>query len=550
MAISASSGAFVQWPAWGTAASALLVVASLPPWGLTPLVFVALVPWLHGVVGRESLAQALWQGLWLALGVALLGSWWLAIAVHDFAGFGWVGSVCALLLYAGFAAQPQLVVFAGVAWLATRRGGFVRTSGAAALLGALVYVAIEGVLPRLFDVGLGVALHTSAPLRQLAAFGGVDLLTALVVALNLLIWQQIPAVDRPAGTGRSWRPVWMALALIGGALSLGAIRLAAIESALADAPRELQVALVQGSVVNADRLAWARGDEAAAERQLDRYLELSKPLVRRAPAIDLLVWPEATFPGIVGRPSGSGGASRAARFDRFALTLDAPILFGAYDLEEEGDERTLYNAIFAIEPDPWARRQGGVGRVQRYHKAHLLPFAESPPRFLEWLGLGAAIPGLPNFGRGPGTRLLPIERSPSDYVRIAPILCSESLVVDHVASAARLGADLLVNIGSDGWFGNHGEPELHLALASFRSVETGLPQVRAANTGLSALILSSGAVLGQTRFGERLRVEFAVPLAEPTPTLVVRWGDWFETFALGISILGAFVLRAVGARSA
>jgi apolipoprotein N-acyltransferase len=458
--------------------------------------------------------------------------------------------VCALLLYAGLAAQPQLIAFAGLAWLATRRAGFVRTSSAGPFLGALVYVAIEGVLPRLFDVGLGVALHTSAPLRQLAAFGGIDLLTALVVAVNLFVWQQIPVVDDPAGAGRSWGPVWTAFALILGALSLGAVRLAAVESAIADASGELQVALVQGSVDNADRLAWARGDEAAADRQLDRYLELSRPLVRRVPAIDLLVWPEATFPGIFGRPSGPGGAGRAARFDRFALALDAPMLFGAYDLDEDGDERTLYNAIFAIEPDPWARRQGRVGRVQRYHKAQLLPFAESPPRFLEALGLGGAIPGLPHFGRGPGARLLPIERAPRDYVRIAPILCSESLVVDQVASAARLGADLLVNIGSDGWFGNHGEPELHLALASFRSIETGLPQVRAANTGLSALILSSGAVLGQTRFGERLRVEFAVPLAEPALTLVVRWGDWFETFALVVSLLAAFLLRAVGARSA
>lgn len=517
--------------------SAVLVAASLPPWDLAPAIFVALVPWIETVCRRQTRVGAAWQGLWLATGIALLSTWWLAIAVHSFAGLSWGASIAALLAYALVAAQPQLILFALLVRSAVRGIPSARTHAGLAVVGGLAYVGVESIVPRLFDVGLGVALHDASTLRQLAEIGGIDVLTALVVAVNLLLWQALFG-DTAADARRSAlsRSGAFALALVLSGILYGAVRLARLEEQSSDSVRTLSVAMIQGSVPNERRIAWARGDEEAAAYQLDRYLSLTEPLVERRKDIDLVVWPEATFPGVFGQPTGARGEARANRFDRLVLRLDRPIVFGAYDLERRDDgDATLYNAIFAVEPDASTRRRGGVGRVQRYRKVHLLPLAESLPRPLERVGIRRLLPGLGTFGRGPGARLLPIERAPGDFVRLAPILCSESLFPDHAIDGARLGADVLLNVGSDGWFGDFGEPELHLAIAKLRSVETRLPQIRVANSGLSAVVLPSGATLGQTRLEEERRIEVEVPLATTGPTPFVRLGDWLGPVGLLVS---------------
>jgi apolipoprotein N-acyltransferase len=405
----------------------------------------------------------------------------------------------------------------------------------------LAYVGIEEVLPRLFDVGLGVGLHQAVGLRQLAELGGVDLLTWLVVTVNLLLWQTFARIRTGATSDlRAAVPAIVALVLVVSGMGYGLIRFAQLEAATASAPDTLAVAIVQGSVPNQTRLAWARGNEEAAELQLGRYLALTEPTVGRE--VDLIVWPEATFPGIFGQPKSRGGLDRANRFDRFVLKLDTPIVFGAYDLDREQGGATLFNAVFSIEPDPRARRRGGIGRIQRYHKHLLLPFAESLPGFLDRAGVRRLLPGLGAFGRGPGVRLLPIERDEGRFVRLVPILCSESLSTLHALEGARLGGHLLLNVGSDGWFGNLGEPEFHLAISRFRSIETRLPQIRSANSGISGLILPSGEVLGQTELGEQRRVELEIGLVDSSPTPVVRWGNWFGRWAIGASAVFGIAL--------
>jgi apolipoprotein N-acyltransferase len=250
---------------------------------------------------------------------------------------------------------------------------------------------------------------------------------------------------------------------------------------------------------------------------------------------ELVVWPEATFPGVFRQPRSKLQLGRANKFDRQVLRHHTPIVFGGYDLEEIDGRSTLFNSLFAITPS--YARAGGLGSVQRYHKHELLPFAETIPGLSRADWLRAILPGLALFGRGAGAGVLPIVTPSGETVRLSPIICSESLQTGHVLEGVREGGDVIVNIGSDGWFGDRGEPQLHLAIARFRSVETRRSQIRAANTGISALIGPDGAIDRATTIGESGVLRGEVPIVSGPGTLLLSWGDWFGPVSLAVSAI-------------
>jgi apolipoprotein N-acyltransferase len=308
--------------------------------------------------------------------------------------------------------------------------------------------------------------------------------------------------------------------------------------------RSLRVGIAQGNIENDVRLAWARGDDRAAEKQLSTYMLLTEELSQQRPQPDLIVWPEATFPGVFRQPASTLQRGRANKFDRQMLRLRIPIVFGAYDVKAEGEQRTLYNALFAITPN--YDRPGSLGVVQRYHKHELLAFAEYVPGLSRSAWFGRHLPSLGFFGRGPGAGVFEIGTPGGGAVSLAPIICSEALSARHVIEGARLGGALILNVGSDGWFGPYGEPQFHLAISRLRSVETRRAQIRAANTGISALILPNGEITEQSGLGVETLLNLDVPVVTTDEPLMVRWGDWFGRAALapGLGLLLVIYLLA------
>lgn len=483
----------------------------------------------------------------LSLWVGLLAAPWVATAAHAFLQISWPLSLLVLLVFAATCAQPHLLLVAPLVRWSRRR--VPPTSGVAvsALLAAclaFLYAGLDAVVPRLFDAGLGYALHGAGVLRQAADLGGVPLLTFLIVFVNVLVWGAWMArSDR-----KRRRPIFVSHAavialVVGSAYAYGAIRLRAVREAVADADSTLRVAIAQGNVANATRLGWARGDERAAEQQLSAYMLLTEELIAEASVPDLVVWPEATFPGVFLQPLSTLQRGRANKFDRQVMRLGRPIIFGAYDMEGQGDDRTLYNALFAVVPR--YDQPGSKGTVQRYRKHRLLAFAEHIPGLSQTTWLKAHLPSLGFFGRGPGAGLFEVAGPDGKRVRLAPFICSESLSSSQVAEGVRRGGEVLLNVGSDGWFGPWGEPQFHLAVSQLRSVETRRAQIRAANTGISALILPSGDIVARTVFGEKALMEVDVPLATSLDSLMVRWGSWFGWTALWLGA-ALFVLIQLG----
>lgn len=485
------------------------------------LVWVALIPWLSAVVRARSTGKALALGFLLSLALGLLIAHWVAHAAHEFLQLSWSTSSLVLLLFAAVFAQPHLVLTAPLVRF-TRRRLSERPGGTESLLfaaaAALLYAGLDATVPRFFDAGIGYALHGAPVLRQAADLGGVPLLTFLIVFVNVLGWRIWVALK---DTQHRRVIVSSHLAVI--ALTLGATYLygtardRAVDEAVAGAERSLSVAVAQGNVPNEVRLRWAKGDERAAEQQLSTYMLLTEELIGQTPLPDLVVWPEATFPGVFLQPLSTLQRGRANKFDRQVLRLGRPIVFGAYDMEGEDDDRTFYNALFAITPR--YDQPGAQGSVQRYHKHVLLPFAES------------------FFSAGPGSGLFEVGMPDGERVGLSPFICSESLSSSHVLRGARRGGEVLLNVGSDGWFGAWGEPQFHLAVSQLRSVETRRSQIRAANTGISAIILPDGEIMVRTELGAETLFRAEVPVVAEMDSLVMRWGSWFGWAALASGIL-------------
>ena len=182
-------------------------------------------------------------------------------------------------------------------------------------------------------------------------------------------------------------------------------------------------------------------------------------------------------------------------------------------LREEGAR--LYNSAVLIDG------QGAVGAI--YDKHHLVPFGEYMPLagVMARLGItGFVTDGGQGFSAGPGARLMPI----AGVGQALPLICYEAVFAQDVA-AAPARPEFLLQITNDAWFGKVSGPYQHLAQARLRAVEQGLPMVRAANTGISAIIDIDGTVTASLGLGQAGFVQGALPAARP-PTIYAHFGDW------------------------
>ena len=124
---------------------------------------------------------------------------------------------------------------------------------------------------------------------------------------------------------------------------------------------------------------------------------------------------------------------------------------------------------------------------------------------------------------------------------MAPLICYDAVTPRFALEAVRAGAELIVTLSNDAWFASGEGPHLHLVVSAFRSLETRRPQLRATNTGISAVISPSGELLAQAGVHERAALVASVPAGSHSGTLMLAWGDWFgpAALALGLLLLGA-----------
>jgi apolipoprotein N-acyltransferase len=348
------------------------------------------------------------------------------------------------------------------------------------------------------------------PLLQPAEFGGPTLVSALLVLANLLVADSLLALRAGRAPGRAVR---IGALIILGVIAAGMLRAAHVDGVRREAPT-VRVGLVQpnfGVVSLAERSRKSR-------RHLLALRSSTAELARQG--AELVVWPETSWPLVFDRALQHEYASEHPWELRSGTGVR--LLFGA-TTHDFGTAHVYNSAILIAE-------SGSI--AGRYDKNRPIPFGEYVPfadRFPEWAArVRKRLPLFPEIRPGDHPRVLA-----DGPLRIAPLICSEDLEVDLAHRAAR-GANLLVTIANDAWFGDSAAPRQHLANAVMRAVEARRDFVRATNTGVSAIVDALG----------RVRVEgplFHVPEGEAMPpTLLSGEVAFVETFALGPHAAGVF----------
>jgi apolipoprotein N-acyltransferase len=276
----------------------------------------------------------------------------------------------------------------------------------------------------------------------------------------------------------------------------------------------VRVALVQAAVLQDDK--W---QPEKAWSNIDLHLDLTRRGAEQGAR--LVVWPESAVPFYFDRsPPLAGELRELVRQRRIYL------IFGNDDREMR-DERTERFWVGAKMLTP----EGGLGL--RYHKIRLVPFGEYVPvqSVLTLGGRFAAkvVKQVADFT--PGEEY---STGTVDGHKIATFICYEAIFPDLVREFTARGADLLVNITNDAWYGRTSAPYQHMAMAAFRAVENGKYLVRAANTGVTAVVDPHGRVLERTALFDRTLLVRDVPFV-PGLTFYARHGDVFAWSCLALA---------------
>ena len=456
------------------------------PWNLWYLsvAALALISWR---IARANGARATaWHGFAAGLGYfALAMSWIVEPFFVQPEIYGWMAPFALLLMAAGGA-----LFWTVPAWLAARLMPGLSRQGP----GFAALIVLSDWLRGWLFTGLPWALTghiwIDTPAGQLAAgLGAIGLsaLTMLAACLPLAFWSAARPGWRAALPGTI-----LSLLLIAAAWTGGMARLA--KPLPADSALHLR--LVQPNAAQA--LKW---DPYWSEVFFRRLLDLSAARDPGRPTPDAVIWPETAVNFLLDQ---SGTAAQD-----IAAYADAPVILGI----QRSEGARYFNSLTAFSA-------AGIGPV--YDKFHLVPFGEYTPWGDLMAGFGIrAFAAQHGFGYSPGhgAQVMRFRGLPP----VQPLICYEAVFSRHLIAGAERPAWLL-QVTNDAWFGKLSGPWQHLAQARLRAIESGLPLMRAANTGISAVIDARGqlrATLGLDLAG---RIDAALPAALPA-TPWARWGD-------------------------
>lgn len=473
---------------------------ALPPVGFLPILLICIPGLIWVADGAANRWQTFTAGWWWGLGFYTAGFYWIAHALLiDPWRFGW------MIPFATLGLGGVVAVFlGGSTWIA----GLIARRGAARLL-ALAGTWGIGEWVRSWALTgfpwnpLGSVWDAALPVLQLGSLIGAFGLTVFtVLAFGL------PGIAL-AEFG-SWRKRAIlavgAAAIVAIAWGAGTIRLWLPEKFVP----HITLRLVQADVPQEGK--WR--DDLRLSHLLE-HIELS-----RGPGFDRVthvIWPETAAPFFLDQDDSHRILAAQAVPSGGLLLTGAPRLSSP-----EIQPIQIWNSLVAIDA---AAQVTGI-----YDKVHLVPFGEYVP-LRSVLPLAKITAGGMDFTPGDGLKTMDLPGLPS----VSPLICYEVIFPGEVVGREQARPGWLLTVTNDGWFGRSAGPYQHLAAARLRAIEEGLPLVRAANTGISAVYDGLGREIGSLALGEKGILDAPLPVALE-PTLFSRWGN-----AISL-ILAAFII--------
>ena len=492
----------------------LSYVLGTPGYDVPGLPFICLAPFLSLAVSARSVRHAAWRG-WIA-GTA--GSvplyYWIAYTIAVQGKLGWaLGGLAAFLVSAYVGAY-----FSAAAAAARRLED--RFGGNGLWLFPAVWVAAEMARSHLFTgfpwMLLGYSVAGSATLRQAADLAGMAGLSFLLALSGV----SVHLAGKRVSEGSLKKAAIPLIPAVAAFLFLVLYGRPAFRDPAAPAASipEVRVAIAQGGIDQS--VKWNPGNQVST---LEIYGELTR--TARDAGAQVVVWPETAAPFFYGWE-----ADLSRRLDAIASSGGIPIVFGApwYDPAEGGE---YFNSVFHMDA------RGVV--VGRYDKRHLVPFGEYIPLRSVLFFLRKLTAGEGDFSAGTHPSLFRI-----DGRQVAASVCYEALFPALIREGVRGGAEWLINVTNDAWFGDTVAPHQHLAMARMRCVEFRRPMVRAANSGISAFIDAEGGVVAS--LGLFRRGVLAAKVRPATgETVYAKTGEIFGISCIIIIIL-AFIFPLRG----
>lgn len=454
-----------------------LTALALPPVHALPLLLLGIPSLLAALGATAGRSRAFRRGWWFGIGLNMVGLYWITEAILiEAERFWW------LVPLAVPALSAVMALFTGAVAAAARlaRPGWQRVF---VLAGAwtLTDLARQFILT-------GFPWNPIGSVWEMPGYpGDVMIQPAAAISVHGLTLATLLLASAPI-LGWRWRGVALAALLLWA--GAGVVRLNQPTEGTAPMPK---MVVVQGNIPQGQK--WNR---TLVEGIFNKYLALTADGLRQSgPGPAVVLWPETASPYQL----ATDGPAREAIV---AVTGAATPLIGAVRFGADGRPR---NTLFALTPS------GGISRI--FDKWHLVPFGEYQP---DWLQVGIQLVPGGGFAPGPGAVTL----DPPGIPPVAPLICYEAIFPGQVVDRTNRPA-WMANVTNDAWFGNSSGPRQHLAAARMRAVEEGLPLVRAANTGISAVFDAYGHEISRLGMGQTGVLVETLPRPLP-PTPFGRFG--------------------------
>jgi len=440
-------------------------------------------------------------GWWFGLGHFTVGLYWITYALTvDLKAFWW------LVPFALFGIPSVLAVFTGAAFALTKVWPYKGVSRAFAFAG--IWIGFEWLRGHLFTGFpwnlLGYSWAFSPEMMQMASIGGVYGLSLMAILLGIFLGYLI-------GKNFFERTLAISIYLLIPLLWVWGHHRLTYPEVMESPPLALRI--VQPNIPQT--LKWN------PEQREDNFRQLLE-MTAQPSALHLkaVIWPETAIPFFLERES----------FRRMliaeALPREALLFTGALRLT---GPREVRNSILVL------NKEGNI--LTSYDKAHLVPFGEYIPfrKNLDAIFGEGSIKkitiGALDFMAGPGPDLVTL---PNDFPAFSGLVCYEVIFPCAVINSAQTRPKWMLNVTNDAWYGNTSGPYQHLEMARMRAVEEGVPLVRAANSGISAVFDAYGRMTGSIKLGATGILDVFLPTPTQTKPLYAQWGDWITLGLLAI----------------
>ncbi len=482
--------------------SGLLLTLCFPKYGHPLIAWATLLPLLFlAATNRPRACFTLGWITGVCHGLSLL--YWITFVVNHYGNLPLPVSLAVCCLLVAYLAVFLGLFCAGLGWLKQR--------GLPWLLPApFLWVTLEFGKSRLLTgfpwENLGCSQYRWLPMIQIADLAGVYGVSFVLVISNCFFFLLL--LDRPRRVFTRFLSLLLLVGLVLTVYSYGHWRLATLED---QSNPSFKLALVQGNI--AQDTKW---DPVFQQATKKKYLELTRMVAKEKP--DLVVWPETATPFFF-----QADLENSKALAQEVEKLKTPLLFGSPAYRLRGDQLRLYNRAYLL------NNHGVVAGY--YDKIHLVPFGEFVPFKKILFFVHKLVKAAGDFASG--DRAVVLELPPA---RLGVLICYEAIFPELSRDLVNAGANLLINITNDAWFGRSSAPYQHLSMAAIRTVENRIPMARCANTGITAFIDARGQIHQPTGLFEEATIVGTVKLGHGK-TIFSRYGDWFVWGCLGVTAL-------------